>query len=159
MRACVWVCMPVSALCVTQELEAAHQRARELAVATAEGGEGEGAAVADAATPAEVAEFERLRNSITTLWEQLDMPPEDIVSFLSECDMIAPFNRRVYNLYAEYHAQLALAGGSGTGSGGAAATSASSSHNGAGARSGALPRTHSSSSKRSTQAGSHRRRR
>lgn len=34
------------------------------------------------ATPEEVAEFERLRNSVNALWEQLDMPPEDIVAFL-----------------------------------------------------------------------------
>ena len=29
----------------------------------------------------------------------------------SECDAIAPFSRRVYNLYAQYHAGLARKGG------------------------------------------------
>lgn len=68
---------------MVQELEEAHQTARRLAAATAEKDSDtiEGTVTADA-TPEEVAEFERLRNSVNALWEQLDMPPEDIVAFL-----------------------------------------------------------------------------
>jgi len=112
-------------------LEQAHQRARQLAAATADADDTSDGSTVEA-TADEMAQFEKLRNSIGTLWEQLDMPMEDVVSFLryaelarplsriraltptttmrSEVDSIAPFNRRVYNLYAHYHAELAKAG-------------------------------------------------
>ncbi len=43
-------------------------------------------------------EFEQLREGVVSLWEQLESPPDEIVSFLSECDLIAPYNPRVLDL-------------------------------------------------------------
>ncbi len=44
-------------------------------------------------------EFEQLRDGVVSLWEQLDAPPDEIVSFLSECDLVAPYHPRVLDLY------------------------------------------------------------
>lgn len=46
----------------------------------------------------DVREFEQLREGVVSLWEQLEAPPDEIVSFLSECDLIAPYNPRVLDL-------------------------------------------------------------
>ena len=51
-------------------------------------------------------EFEELRGSVVSLWERLDVPPEDVVSFLSECDMLAPYHPKVLELYQTMHKEL-----------------------------------------------------
>ena len=57
-------------------------------------------------------DFEHLRDGVVSLWEQLSTPPEDIVSFLSECDLVAPFHPRVLELYRAMYRELSE-GGSG----------------------------------------------
>jgi hypothetical protein len=37
-------------------------------------------------------EFEDLKAAVAGLWEQLDVPAEDVTAFLSEADLMAPFS-------------------------------------------------------------------
>jgi hypothetical protein len=97
------------------ELRAAHESAR--AVSSAVGsltgaagssgnadveGEGGSAGVPDW----KLREFEDLRNAVATMWEQLDVPAEDITAFLSECDLLAPFSPRVLQMYQDMYRRL-----------------------------------------------------
>lgn len=57
-------------------------------------------AAAAAAVPQwKLAEFEELRAAVSSMWEQLDVPPEDVTAFLSECDLLAPYSPAVLALY------------------------------------------------------------
>ena len=40
------------------------------------------------------------------LWEQLDVPAESIFSFLSECDLLAPYHPAVLDAYSEMYKRL-----------------------------------------------------
>ena len=51
-------------------------------------------------------DFELLRDSVVSLWEQLATPPEDLVSFLSECDLVAPYHPRVLDLYRALYREM-----------------------------------------------------
>lgn len=73
-------------------------------------------------------EFADLRNAVASMWEQLDVPAEDVAAFLSECDLLAPFSPAVLSMYQDMYRRLtnaaaaaavaatapALAGGSGS---------------------------------------------
>ena len=81
------------------ELRAAHEMARGLsaAVSSAASGGGELGGARDPATAEAVPEwklreFEDLKAAVAGLWEQLDVPAEDITSFLSEADLMAPYS-------------------------------------------------------------------
>ncbi len=78
------------------ELRAAHETARGLSAAVTVASEG-GAAVRDPTTSEVVPEwklreFEDLKAAVAGLWEQLDVPAEDITAFLSEADLMAPYS-------------------------------------------------------------------
>ena len=51
-------------------------------------------------------EFESLKAAVSTLWEELDVPDQEIVDFLSAADLAAPYDPKVLNLYKEMHSQL-----------------------------------------------------
>jgi RhoGEF domain len=62
-------------------------------------------------------EFEDLRNAVATMWEQLDVPAEDITAFLSECDLLAPYHPKVLEMYQDMYKRLtgvAVANGAGS---------------------------------------------
>ena len=100
------------------ELAAAHEAARAVSAAVAHvsaGGEsssagaagGEGEAAAAAAVPEwKLREFEDLRAAVSSLWESLDVPAEDVTAFLSEVDLLAPFSPTVLDMYADMYARL-----------------------------------------------------
>jgi hypothetical protein len=98
------------------ELRAAHEQARALSAAVTTvaggqpgpggeaGGEGGGDGKYRDPTTGEVVptwklrEFEDLKGAVCSMWEQLDVPPEEITAFLSEADLIAPFSPQVLDL-------------------------------------------------------------
>jgi hypothetical protein len=51
-------------------------------------------------------EFEALKGGVVSLWETLDVPADDIMAFLSECDLLAPYSPQVLQLYQSMHKQL-----------------------------------------------------
>jgi hypothetical protein len=44
------------------------------------------------------------------MWEQLDVPAEEVTAFLSECDLLAPFSPRVLEMYQDMYRRLTNAG-------------------------------------------------
>jgi hypothetical protein len=40
------------------------------------------------------------------MWEQLDVPAEDITAFLSECDLLAPYHPKVLEMYQDMYKRL-----------------------------------------------------
>lgn len=52
-------------------------------------------------------EFEELKRYVTDMWERLEVPDEDVVEFLSECEMLAPFDERVLSMYKDMYRRLA----------------------------------------------------
>ena len=85
------------------ELRSAHDAARSVAAAVANvtgsspGGEEEGGKVPEW----KLREFEELRNAVATMWEQLDVPAEDVTAFLSEADLLAPYHPKVLDMYTD----------------------------------------------------------
>lgn len=106
------------------ELRSAHEQARALsaAVTTVSGGAmddngvvmggfGPDGKYRDPTTgevvPAwKLREFEDLKGAVCSMWEQLDVPPEDITAFLSEADLIAPFSPQVLEMYSDMYRRL-----------------------------------------------------
>lgn len=94
------------------ELRAAHESARAVSAAvsslTGQGNnDGQGGADEAASVPEwKLREFEDLRNAVATMWEQLDVPPEDVTAFLSECDLLAPFSPAVLGMYQDMYRRL-----------------------------------------------------
>jgi len=102
------------------ELRAAHESARAVssAVGSLTGAAGssssssggnadvEGDGSAGGVPDWKLREFEDLRNAVATMWEQLDVPAEDITAFLSECDLLAPFSPRVLQMYQDMYRRL-----------------------------------------------------
>lgn len=90
------------------ELRSAHEASQAVSAAVlavagggssaATPGSPEGAA-ANAVPQWKLTEFEELRAAVSSMWEQLDVPPEDVTAFLSECDLLAPFSPAVLALY------------------------------------------------------------
>lgn len=109
------------------ELRSAHEQARALsaAVSTVSGGAADDNGVVmggfgpdgkyrDPTTgevvPAwKLREFEDLKGAVCSMWEQLDVPPEDITAFLSEADLIAPFSPQVLEMYSDMYRRLTAA--------------------------------------------------
>ena len=93
------------------ELRAAHEAAQSVSAAVltvAGGGSAPASGSGGSASPSDsaavvpqwkIAEFEELRSAVSSMWEQLDVPPEDVTAFLSECDLLAPFSPAVLALY------------------------------------------------------------
>ena len=91
------------------ELRSAHEASQAVSaavLAVAGGGGGSAAtpgspegATAAAVPQWKLTEFEELRAAVSSMWEQLDVPPEDVTAFLSECDLLAPFSPAVLALY------------------------------------------------------------
>lgn len=91
---------------------------------------GAGATGEEAVPDWKLREFADLRNAVASMWEQLDVPAEDVAAFLSECDLLAPFSPAVLSMYQDMYRRLtnaaaaaavaatapALAGGSAPGS-------------------------------------------
>jgi hypothetical protein len=89
------------------ELRAAHEAARSVSAASGTGllldesgnvvsSSSSGAAV-DPVTGAPVPEwklreFEDLKAAVASMWEQLDVPAEEVTAFLSEADLMAPYS-------------------------------------------------------------------
>jgi hypothetical protein len=51
-------------------------------------------------------EFEDLKRYVTDMWTRLEVPDEDVVAFLSECELVAPFNHRVLDMYRDMYRRL-----------------------------------------------------
>jgi len=51
-------------------------------------------------------EFEELKHAVTSMWETMDIAPEDVTAFLSEADLAAPYHPSVLDLYREMHRKL-----------------------------------------------------
>lgn len=107
-----------------KEMEAVEELRRELRGKEAELGRAErqAAAVAGAADDAgdeeddaagadvpewRQREFDDLKRYVTDMWERLEVPDEDVLAFLSECEMLAPFDERVLGMYRDMYARLA----------------------------------------------------
>lgn len=106
------------------ELRSAHEQARALSAAVTTvsggvtddngvvmGGFGPDGKYRDPTTgevvPAwKLREFEDLKGAVCSMWEQLDVPPEDITAFLSEADLIAPFSPQVLEMYSDMYRRL-----------------------------------------------------
>ncbi len=52
-------------------------------------------------------EFEDLKRYVTDMWERLEVPDEDVLAFLAECEELAPFDARVLDMYRDMYARLA----------------------------------------------------
>jgi hypothetical protein len=55
---------------------------------------------------AKLREFEELKHAVTSMWETMDIAPEDVTAFLSEADLAAPYHPAVLELYREMHRKL-----------------------------------------------------
>lgn len=93
-----------------KELRQAHEAARAVSAAvaniTSASQEAENKS-GDADVPDwKLREFEDLKNAVATMWEQLDVPPEDVTAFLSECDLLAPYHPRVLAMYQDMYKRL-----------------------------------------------------
>jgi hypothetical protein len=95
------------------ELRAAHESARAVSAAvsslTGQSAGGDSSSSSDDASSVpewKLREFEDLRNAVATMWEQLDVPPEDVTAFLSECDLLAPFSPAVLGMYQDMYRRL-----------------------------------------------------
>jgi hypothetical protein len=89
------------------ELRATHESARSISAAVASLTSGVDVAVGEEAVPEwKLREFEDLRNAVATMWEQLDVPAEEVTAFLSECDLLAPFSPRVLEMYQDMYRRL-----------------------------------------------------
>ncbi len=51
-------------------------------------------------------EFEDLKSAVAGLWEQLDVPAEEVTAFLSEADLMAPFSPQVLEMYQDLYTRL-----------------------------------------------------
>lgn len=51
-------------------------------------------------------EFEGLKAAVASLWEQLEVPAEDVTAFLSECDLLAPYSPSVHAMYGDMYRRL-----------------------------------------------------
>lgn len=67
------------------------------------GKEGEVPSAVPAAT---LKEFQELKHAVTSMWETMDIAPEDVTAFLSEADLAAPYHPAVLDLYREMHRKL-----------------------------------------------------
>ena len=56
--------------------------------------------------PWKLREFDELKNGVAAMWEQLDVPPEEITAFLSEADLLAPFSPAVLEMYQDMYKRL-----------------------------------------------------
>ncbi len=78
------------------ELRAAHDSARGVSAAVHAAAEGDGVirdpTTGDAVPEWKLREFEDLKSAVAGLWEQLDVPAEDVTAFLSEADLLAPYS-------------------------------------------------------------------
>jgi hypothetical protein len=78
------------------ELRAAHDSARGVSAAVHAAAEGDGVirdpTTGDAVPEWKLREFEDLKGAVAGLWEQLDVPAEDVTAFLSEADLLAPYS-------------------------------------------------------------------
>ena len=78
------------------ELRAAHESARGVSAAVSAAAEGDGVirdpTTGDAVPEWKLREFEDLKSAVAGLWEQLDVPAEDVTAFLSEADLLAPYS-------------------------------------------------------------------
>jgi hypothetical protein len=88
------------------ELTAAHEAARAVTAAVTGlpgGGAGGGGSGGGEVPEWKLREFADLRNAVATMWEQLDIPPEDVTAFLSECDLLAPYHPTVLAMYQDMY--------------------------------------------------------
>ena len=51
-------------------------------------------------------EFEDLKAAVAGLWEQLDVPAEEVTAFLSEADLMAPYSPQVLEMYQDLYTRL-----------------------------------------------------
>ena len=77
------------------QLREANQMLRDVSAAVP--GEGDDGTVRDPTTGEAVPEwklreFEDLKSAVAGLWEQLDVPAEEVTAFLSEADLMAPYS-------------------------------------------------------------------
>lgn len=56
--------------------------------------------------PWKLREFDELKNGVAAMWEQLDVPPEEVTAFLSEADLLAPFAPAVLEMYQDMYKRL-----------------------------------------------------
>ena len=84
------------------ELRSAHEAAR--AVTAAATGSDDALDGGDSDVPEwKLREFADLRNAVASMWETLDIPPEDVTAFLSECDLLAPYHPKVLEMYQDMY--------------------------------------------------------
>jgi hypothetical protein len=86
--------VPLSPSAAAQaELRAANEAARAVSAAVASvTGSSEVDGSPDGSVPDwKLREFEGLKTAVASLWEQLEVPAEDVTAFLSECDLLAPY--------------------------------------------------------------------
>jgi len=92
-----------------EELRHSQEAARRVAAlpapgdGSADGTEEDGDSVPDW----KLQEFEQLKETVCEMWEQLEVPEEDVTAFLSECDLMAPYHPKVLAMYQEMHTRLA----------------------------------------------------
>lgn len=93
-----------------KELRQAHEAARAVSAAvaniTSNSEENENKNTDGDVPDWKLREFEDLKNAVATMWEQLDVPPEDVTAFLSECDLLAPYHPRVLAMYQDMYKRL-----------------------------------------------------
>lgn len=93
-----------------EELRQSQEAARKVAAAPAPGDGGDAADAggddAEAVPDWKLQEFEQLKQTVCEMWEQLEVPEEDVTAFLSECDLMAPYHPKVLAMYQEMHSRL-----------------------------------------------------